>query len=250
MGRSWVTGDTHAFHDMEKVGNFAHKELDFTLDDVLIIAGDAGFIWYKDNNHPNHIAMCEFLNELPFTVFVVLGNHENYDKIEKLEIIDKFNSKVKWNPETPNVFYAERGNIYTINNKTFWCFGGGYSIDKAYRTNHLSWWEQEEPNISEYFYGVENLDSYNATIDYIITHDAPSNAFDNVPRGVLIGNKVLEEKEFNNYLKEISLTTYFKHWFCGHYHFDGDFDFGYKSEDEAYDKISFLYQRIIMIGDE
>lgn len=244
MGRTWGTGDVHGFNDIEKIEYFAQLPLEFTLEDVLIIAGDAGFIWYKDDSSLAHMAMCKLLNELPFTVFVVLGNHENYDKINKLQTTQQYGGRVRYNPQTPNVYYAERGEVYYINEKTYWCFGGADSIDKFRRIKHLSWWSEELPTTEEMEHGIKELIKCNRTVDYIITHDCPAQMFNQIPPHVLLGDKTIEARNINNYFDKIMYSMHYKKWYCAHWHFDGDL------QNEWGDKIRFLYHNIVMIDEE
>ena len=42
-----------------------------------------------------------------------------------------------------NLIHLMRGEIYIIEGKTFFTFGGGYSIDKPFRKENVSWWPAE-----------------------------------------------------------------------------------------------------------
>ena len=137
MGRIFVCGDIHHENDIAKIQhqNFTIQK-DLTKEDVLIVAGDWGGIWYNDYRNKNLLDWWELRN---FTTLVVLGNHENYDVINKLCIVDKFGSKVR--KMSDSVFIAERGEIYTINGKKILTFGGAESTDKQYRVEGYSWWK-------------------------------------------------------------------------------------------------------------
>lgn len=62
-----------------------------------------------------------------------------------------------------------RGQVFTIESKTIFTFGGGTSIDKKTRKEHISWWKEEIPTDEEQAEGKNNLLKYNNTVDYIIT---------------------------------------------------------------------------------
>ena len=49
-----------------------------------------------------------------------------------------------------SVIHLMRGQIYTIDGKTFFTFGGGYSCDIETRVEHRSWWQQELPTTQEW----------------------------------------------------------------------------------------------------
>ena len=44
----------------------------------------------------------------------------------------------------------KRGECYTIEGKTFFTFGGAYSIDRLLRKEGVSWWWQELPSPEEF----------------------------------------------------------------------------------------------------
>ena len=62
----------------------------------------------------------------------------------------------------------ERGEIFNINNQTFFCFGAARSVDKIYRKEGISWWSEEQASREEYENGVNNLEKYNILYNDII----------------------------------------------------------------------------------
>ena len=66
-----------------------------------------------------------------------------------------------------------RGQVYTINGKKIFTFGGAYSIDRYMRKLNYSYWSKEIPNNDEYKEATENLKKVDNKVDYIITHTAP-----------------------------------------------------------------------------
>lgn len=217
MNRIFVTGDTHGDIDLEKVFFYAnHYNLDES--DVLIIAGDAGFIYYKEGNREEK-RIKESLKSIKAIILCVLGNHENYDRIEKLPSKSCFGGKVLYEPEYPYILYATNGEIYTINNKTFWTFSGATSIDKFSRTLGLSYWTQEIPSytsMAKAYEALQKVKDCGKRVDYIITHTAPASIVKSLgyERGCPVAN----------YLEEIynSFSDLYTHWYCGHFHIDRD----------------------------
>ena len=70
----YITGDTHG-----RAGEFLGRfEKAPTADDIVIIAGDFGFIFNKANT-----SGLKTLKEQPFTIAFVDGNHENFPEIYK-----------------------------------------------------------------------------------------------------------------------------------------------------------------------
>ena len=105
--------------------------------------------------------------------------------------------------------------LYTLEDKTFFTFGGAYSIDQHHRTEGISWWPEELPSAEEYERGLVNLAKHRNCVDYILTHTAPA---------FVVGELGLEfmedEEELQEYFERIAECVNFKEWFCGHFHED------------------------------
>ena len=76
----YVTGDCH--------GNFRRFQPEYfpeqagmTKNDVVIITGDFGGVWFGDSRDDETL---DWLESLPFTVAFVDGNHENFDALAAL----------------------------------------------------------------------------------------------------------------------------------------------------------------------
>ena len=50
-----------------------------------------------------------------------------------------------------------RGEIFQINGKSFFAFGGAESHDKEYRTSGKTWWTDEMPSADEYKNAISNI---------------------------------------------------------------------------------------------
>ena len=207
MGRIFVFGDTHHNNDIAKIQpeNFTIQK-DLTKEDVLIVAGDWGGIWYNDYRNDNLLEWWELRN---FTTLVVLGNHENYDVINKLCIVDMFGGKVR--KVSDSVFIAERGEIYTINGKKILTLGGAESTDKQYRIEGYSWWKDEEITIKDFKRTIDNLERENFKVDYFITHTGGNEIVRTL--GFLPTNS---DKYVSFFLDTLRDTPHY----CGHYHVD------------------------------
>lgn len=66
----YITGDKHG--DYRSVFDFCNKHMT-TIDDIMIILGDAGINYYL--NERDNVLKDSLLN-LPITLFCVHGNHE------------------------------------------------------------------------------------------------------------------------------------------------------------------------------
>ena len=232
----YITGDTHGDRDWGKIYLY-HREHKLTKEDYMIICGDFGAIW--SGNGTDEVLLNRYA-KLPFTILFVDGNHENFDRLYEYPIEEWKGGYV--HKIRDNVLHLMRGNVFTIENKTFFTMGGGTSIDKEWRLSYERehntyknkksikiWWEQEIPTLEEIDYGRENLKKYDNKVDYILTHTHSS---------IIMQDFLGFEKErsvLNGFLDDIICEVDYKHWYCGHFHID--------RECKKY-KTTFLYNTI------
>lgn len=173
MNRIFLAGDFHGeidLYDTLTKRNFPQQK-ELTKDDYLIQLGDFGLVWDVNESKEKELKCVEWLNNKPFTTIVVLGNHENYDRITMLPEVDMFGDKV-WK-YTDSIFILQRGKIYTIGGKRYFTMGGAESIDKSMRTEGCSWWKQEIPSHEEFDRGLQALEDCFYEVDYVLTHTIP-----------------------------------------------------------------------------
>ena len=92
MGREvYVIGDIHGDYNIIDA-RFGDVVGQGDKENVLFVAGDAGFV-NSYENEGSKAQRIEKLNSLPFTIIVVLGNHEIYDVIESFPEVTIFNGK-------------------------------------------------------------------------------------------------------------------------------------------------------------
>lgn len=150
----YITGDVHGENDIHKFSSDHFPQgKDLTKEDYVIVLGDFGLVW---NNHKTELYWRKWLSDKPWTTLFIVGNHENFDLLKEFKTVDKFNKPVRQIADS--IFLLERGEIYTIENKTFFSMGGAYSIDKNIRMLGKSWWPEEIPSCKEFEYGLENLE--------------------------------------------------------------------------------------------
>ena len=117
-----------------------------------------------------------------------------------------------------HVLHLMRGQIYEIEGKTFFTFGGGISIDKAYRTPGRSWWPEEEPSYAECEEALANLEAHGNKVDYVITHACPRFIMRNQLCQI---HKMMEANcAAENFLDEVQNRITYDTWYFGHYHLD------------------------------
>lgn len=213
MGRIFVTGDTHGDIDITKVNTTKfpiQKEL--TRDDLLIVCGDFGGIWDGDGQDRY---ILNWWSQKPFTVVFCDGNHENFALLNDYPVEMWNGGKV--HRIRDNIIHLMRGQIYTINDRTFYVMGGAVSIDKGYRKAYISWWLEEVPSAAEMQEGFQNLEKHGNKVDYIITHDGPATVVAQMYAGLhrsFIPDEV--ERGFDMMAESVD----FQYWFFGHHHED------------------------------
>lgn len=205
----YITGDLHG--DINRFSEvFIPHETSLTENDYLIICGDFGFIFADDNEEKEWL---DVLEKKPYNILWVDGNHENFDAINEYPVETWNGGKV--HRIRKNILHLMRGQIFTIEDKTFFTMGGAYSIDKYMRKEGVSWWSQETPNDEEYKEATQNLLMHGNKIDYIITHTAPREI---VRRMGYYPN--VHDMELTGFLEWIMYEFEFKHWYFGHWHED------------------------------
>ena len=108
------------------------------------------------------------LEEKPYTILFVDGSHENFDLLEQYPVVEYAGGQT--HQLAANVYHLMRGQIFSIEGKTFFAFGGGESEEKQFYIEAEKWWPREMPTIQEMEDGVRRLYKMNLQVDYLITH--------------------------------------------------------------------------------
>lgn len=225
----FITGDTHGTIDFQKLKIFSKENPGLTKKDYMIICGDFGGVW-NPLSLDNDLKPYEDLN---FTILFVDGNHENFDLLNEFPVEEWNGGKVHF--IRPDIIHLMRGQVFTIEGKKFFTFGGATSIDKIYRMEGLSWWPEEVPSYEDFDEGYENLEKHNFTVDYVITHSCDERAlYYPIFKKIGISTVIYPENRMLNNFEE---TVNYYHWYFGHYHYDG----------KVNDKKTLLYNEIIQI---
>ena len=115
----YITGDTHGEFDKLYFLENSMDDHKIKQENYLIICGDFGGIRTGTEEE-----LYELKREIcfPFKVLFVSGNHENYDALEKFPVAEWHGGKVQCISE--NIIHLMRGQIYEIQGKKFFTFGG------------------------------------------------------------------------------------------------------------------------------
>lgn len=225
----YITGDCHADFSRFLIDKFPIQK-EMTKDDYVIICGDFGGIWTFEKENIQEKYWFDYLNEKNFTTLFVDGNHENFTRLYNYPVEEWHGGKV--HKIRDSVLHLMRGEIFNINNKKFFTFGGARSHDiqdgilnideeeKIYeyrkrgvyfRIRDYSWWDLELPTNEEMENGIKNLERIDYKVDYIISHCCPTSI-------QTLLNPIYEKDILTDYLQEISEKCEFKKWYFGHYH--------------------------------
>jgi hypothetical protein len=219
----FICGDIHGEHDIYKLGSNYFDASDLTKDDYMIICGDFGLIWDYRGETKEERYWLDWLENKPWTTLFVDGNHENFDRLNNDYEIEEWNGG-KVHRIGNSIYHLMRGEVFNLQGKLFFCMGGAPSHDIEYRTENKSWWRAEVPSQEERAKACETLDKYNWKVDYVITHDAPSDIAEMLLWNIRDYSRGLNE--YTNWLQYIAENLDFKRWFFGHYHMDRTFDDG------------------------
>ena len=157
------TGDTHGDLDfVESAAALAKKH-----GAEIVQAGDWGFIWPNKRAPTTKLAvLSDILQGAGVTMRFIDGNHDDHPTLRKL--IGRV--RARGVEIAKNVIYQPRGSVHEDEDGTRFLFlGGAPSIDRALRTEGVSWWPEETITDEEHARSL----AVQGTIHVLVTHDAP-----------------------------------------------------------------------------
>lgn len=200
-----ITSDLHGDYGrfQEKIFQVVKKN------DTLIVCGDFGFVWDNSEQEKKYQRK---ISKLKYTILFIEGCNDNYELLKAYPLVSKFGGSVR--QILPNVYQLLRGNIYTVENQTFFAFGGGETHNICMEQN--TWWSEELPTTQEIQNAKENLKNYDFAVDYIVTHECNSKTKSTLTRNT----PYFRLNHLNTFFDEVLEETSFKKWFFGSYHLD------------------------------
>ena len=225
----YITGDTHGEFERRFSTESFPEQKDMTKDDYVIICGDFGGIWDRVESEFEKYWL-DWFEERSYTLLFIDGNHENFDRLNGYK-------ETEWNGGRvheirPHIFHLMRGQVFKIDGKKIFAFGGASSQDItggilemedpdfqrkkneldtdsiSYRINHLSWWKEELASEHEMEEGRENLRSHDNTVDYIITHCCSTSSQDLIRKK----DSYIPDRE-TEYFEYIKKHVRYRKWF-------------------------------------
>ena len=203
-----VTGDMHG--DISRFDDPAIRQL--KKGDTLIICGDFGFIWDNSKTEQKYLKK---LNSKKFDICFVDGTHENFEMLNALPVSEWQGGKV--HRVGNNIYHLMRGQIFKLDNMTFFTMGGGESPDIEIRFEANAWSKDEFPTRDEMIEGANNLEAIDCKVDFIITHE-PSVKVKNFLR--LRDAERVPINSLNTYFEELSSVCTYRRWYFGSMHLD------------------------------
>ena len=226
----YITGDIHG--DPRRFSTFEFPEQrKMTKDDYVVILGDFGLVWDVEQSRTEKYWL-KWLDDKPFTTLFIDGNHENFDRLNNYPV-EMWNGG-KIHKISNSVYHLMRGQVFEIEGKKIFTFGGAKSHDisdgileigdprikrwnkdrtKMFRVNKLSWWKQELANQEEIDEALINLEKADWKVDFVFTHCCPTST------AVLLGG-FSDNDITTNFLEDVRAKLDFKKWYFGHYHMD------------------------------
>ena len=135
----FITGDTHSdFRRRFNTTNFPEQK-NMCKDDFVLICGDFGGIWNYECESKEEKHWLDWFEERSYTLLFIDGNHENFDRLYNYPEKEWHGGKV--HVIRPHVLHLMRGQIFEIDGKTIFTFGGAKSHD-----TQGGILEQDDPN--------------------------------------------------------------------------------------------------------
>ena len=203
----YVTGDTHG--DRDRLSMMALRGI--KAGDTLIICGDFGFVWDNSKEEQKFIKK---LGKRKYNICFIDGTHDNFSLLKGYEQSEWNGGKV--HKIYGNIYHLMRGQVFTIEGKTFFTMGGGESPDIDMRSDNESWDRDEIPSREDLLEGIKSLENHNGKVDYFITHEPPAK----IKSFLNLQQDNIRFTVLNTYFEQLSNDCSFTRWFFGSLHID------------------------------
>lgn len=216
INRVLITGDAH--RNFTRFKNYS-KEIQKDANTAVIILGDAG-INVTNDEHDNQIK--NFLTKrFNFRIYCVRGNHElRPQDVSGMKLVydEDVDGEVYMQDKWPTLRYFKDWGIYTINGYKIAVIGGAYSVDKYYRLQRGSFWNESELLTDEEMLQC-TIDLTNQKVDFVFTHTCPI-CWEPTDLFLSSVNQASVDKSMELFLEEIAQCFDWKIWCFGHFHAD------------------------------
>jgi len=162
-----VAGDWHANKPWARLRLLDFAALGITK---IIHVGDFG-LWPGNPGAKFVHRVNSILQEHDMTIYVTLGNHEDYVRVARFHtVLEGENKGWQYELAYPHILYAPRGFRWEWEGVSFVSLGGANSIDRAYphRVENVTWWSGEQISYGDVYRTREG-----GHADVFIAHDCP-----------------------------------------------------------------------------
>ncbi len=235
----YITGDLHGGESSYHITSAKFKPA--KRGDIVLCCGDFGGVWFhdyhsNDKHRRSENGFLEMTLRKRVMWLAVDGNHENFARLfgGEFPLIEIFGGKAYKIRE--NIYYLKRGEVFTIDGRTFLAFGGANSHDRfggktpslawgrGYdrvpgRTEGKDWWPEEIPSLADFENACLNLDKLGWRVDHVISHTCPESHRHNF----LTGSRVPDPTE-TMLQALIDRGLQFEAWHFGHFHINKQVD--------------------------
>lgn len=197
----YITGDTHG-----DISRLKSKELrKLKKGDTLIICGDFGFIW---DGSAKEKRLLSWIGRRRYNVLFVEGTHDNLTLLAEYPQADWQGGKTR--EISGKLRQLCRGEIFEIEGKRIFAFGGGEADDEIIGNPNED--GGELPSQQEIEHARQNLEQVGFKVDYIVTH-RPSRK---IQQFLLLNQN--STNVLDTFLDEVREKCQYARWFFGSIH--------------------------------
>lgn len=203
----YITGNLHGELDRFDAPEFRRLK----KGDTLLVCGDFGFLWDGSEKEKKQLKK---LSNKKYTIAFVDGTHENFHLLNQYPVQEWNGGRVH---DLGGVFHLMRGEIFTIEGKTYFAMGGGESAEKQMYMDAGNWWEQEMPTMEEIRSAAQHLKDVGMQVDNIVTHEP-------APKILASGVNAKENtNQLESFFETVVRRVQYGKWFFGSLHTDRKF---------------------------
>lgn len=135
--------------------------------------GDFG-LWPGPKGKRYLLEIARALRETSIKLYVILGNHEDYDRVSTMKSDEDGWLKLS-SDDYKDIYFASRGLTWIESGLKFAGLGGASSVDRLLRVEGVSWWPGEEITEADCNTLVANVRARGwERVDILLTHEAPA----------------------------------------------------------------------------
>ncbi len=235
-----VISDVHFPSDKERQKSIQSGLRNMPDIHALFICGD-----FTDNRNDTKegedMHLPDYMRDLPYPVFFIDGNHEDYNVLKRLPEIDEAEREVLLKKHGCNVernntrkaadgiYYLKRGSVCTADGFSILAIGAS-TTGPGYKKNHPDIWQPDEDLTPEDEERISDaISKNNNTFDLVMTHTVPE-------RMVRAWFPEKDLSVTNDILYRVWKKISYRYWMFGHFHQDIDYP----------EKFHCLYRDIIL----